>query len=162
MPNHHISIAYAAFIAAQSAPEEVNISSFTRGIYALLSPLPTFWRVVGITENALKKLSENLDANRLPTGLRRAHIQQRAETVTTLLTGPEISIEDFEEALLGEADHTILCAVGENNNQIAARTDISWLEKGNISDDPLFQPRGFAARWGEREKALVRRMIRCE
>ena len=99
MPNHHISIAYAAFIAAQSAPEEVNISSFTRGIYALLSPLPTFWRVVGITENALKKLSENLDANRLPTGLRRAHIQQRAETVTTLLTGPEISIEDFEKEL---------------------------------------------------------------
>ena len=159
MQKSYISIAHAAFSAAQTAPESVHISSFTRGIYALLSPAPTFWRVVGITQNALAILSDNLDAKRLPKGIQRAHIRQRSDTMETLLNGPKLSIEQFEQAVLGKADHTILCAKGENNNQLAHREDIISFD--NSGGDPLFQPHGFAARWNDGEKALVRKLAAC-
>ena len=143
---------------AQTAPDTVDISSFTRGIYALLSPAPTFWRVVGITPNALSILLDSLGTKRLPKGLQRAHICKRADTIRTLLNGPKLELEEFERSVLGEVDHTILCAKGENNNQLAYRGDI--INFDNSSDDPLFQPHGFAARWGDKEKALVRELPR--
>jgi len=157
MQKHYLSIAHAAFSTAQTAPDAVHISSFSRGISALLSPAPTFWRVVGITRNALSILLDNLDAKQLPKGLQRAHICQRADTIKTLLNGPTLSLEEFERAVLGEADHTILCAKGENNNQLAYRDDIISFD--NSGDDPLFQPHGFAARWDGGEKALVRELV---
>ena len=156
MQKEYISIAHAAFSTAQAVPNSVHISSFTRGIYALLSPAPTFWRVVGITRTALSILLDNLDAKRLPKGLQRAHICQRADPIKTLLNGPTLSLEEFERAVLGEADYTILCAKGENNNQLASRNDIIRIK--NIGDDPLFQPHGFAARWSELEKNCVRNL----
>ncbi len=156
MKKHYISIAHVAFSTAQTVPDAVHISSFTRGIYALLSPAPTFWRVVGITRNSLLILSDNLDAKRLPKGLQRAHIYQRADTIKALLKGPALSLDEFERAVLGEADHTVLCAKGENNNHLAYRDDI--INFDNSGDDPLFQPHGFAARWGDGEKALVREL----
>ena len=155
MSKHYISIAYAAFSSAQSEPDAVDITSFTRGIYALLSPAPTFWRVIGLTESALAILREKMDATRLPKGLERAHIRPRADTVKTLLYGPRLSVEEFEKALLGDADHTVLCSKGENNNRLSERDDIIWIDNGNSGDEPIFQPRGFAARWGKAEKEFV-------
>ena len=154
MQKHYISIAHAAFSTAQAGPNAVDITSFTRGIYALLSPAPTFWRVVGMTPNALLILRDNLDEKKLPKGLQRGHIVKRAKTIKTLLNGPTLSLEKFERAMLSEADHTILCDKGENNNQLASRDDIIPFD--NSGDDPLFQPRGLAARWSDSEKALVR------
>jgi hypothetical protein len=154
MNRHYISIAHAAFSSAQSDPDAVDITSFTRGIYALLSPSPTFWRVIGMTESALAVLRDNMGAKRLPKGLERAHIRSRADTIKVLLFGPPLSLAEFEQAVLGEADHTILCAKGENNNRLQDRDDI--ISFTNESDDPLFQPKGFAARWSDQEKALVR------
>jgi hypothetical protein len=156
MGKHYIQIAHAALTSAQLAPDAVDITSFTRGIYALLSPAPTFWRVIGVTESALSILRESMEVRRLPKGLERAHIRQRSETVKMLLFGPRLSVEEFEEAILGDADHTVLCAKGENNNQLTERDDIRWIDNGNSGEDPLFQPLGFAARWSDAEKNFVR------
>ena len=156
MQKHYIAIAHAAFLEAQTTPHDVDVTSFARGIYAFLSPAPTFWRVVGITPDALSTLSENINAKRLPKGLQRAHIRQRSQTIKELLDGPVLTRKKFEEAVLGELDHTILCAKGENNNRLVSRDDI--IRFRNSGNDPLFQPRGFAARWDEREKALVRKL----
>ena len=153
MQKHFISIAHAAFSTAQTAPDSVDITSFTREMYALLSPAPTFWRVVGITQNALSVLLENLDTKGLPKGIQRAHICQRSETMKKLLFGPPLTPKRFEQAVLGESDHTILCAKGENNNRLSNRDDIIRFD--NFSDDPLFPPHGFKARWDEPEKDFI-------
>ncbi len=158
MTAHYITVTHAAFTAAQTKPDEVDISSFTRAIYALLSPSRTFWRAVGITPAALAVLGNNLDIRRqsCPSGIQRAHIQQRSQTVAALLKGPPLTPEQLEQAILGEADHTVICAKGENNNKLPTRTDIIWFD--NEGDDPLFQSKGFSARWSDPERALVRKL----
>ena len=157
MSQHHLQIAFAAISTAQVKPAATDVTALTRAMSALLTPLPSFWRVVGMTPLALSILADNLDAKRLPKGIQRAHLRKRADTVTNIINGPALTFAEFEAIVTGEADHTILCGPGENNDRLADRDDLIRFD--NEGDDPLFQPRGFAARWSDAERELVRHLL---
>ena len=71
----------------------------TRKRYRMLGELfavnPDAWRVVGITENALKVFAEH-DFKRVSRmGINRSHLVERVQTYTTMLEGSLMECEDW-------------------------------------------------------------------
>jgi hypothetical protein len=149
----HVNVAYALFAAAHGEPD-ANVSCVNRAIGNLLGPLPTAWRVVGITPLALSML----DGTKTIKGVTRGHIKQRIDVVREMLAGPLPTLAEFEARMLGAEDRTILCGPKENNDRLTERDDIVWFD--NEGDDPLFQEASLKARFGPLEKEFVHDLAR--
>ena len=69
--------------AHKEAPEIWTIQECTRIMTSIMAAKPFSWRVVGITEAALKKFSEFNFRYKSGAGITRAHLKPRIETVRT-------------------------------------------------------------------------------
>jgi hypothetical protein len=114
-----------------------------------MSAKPFAWRVVGVTEAALKKFHELKYQYQGGHGLTRAHLRPRIETVRELLGRSEpMSQSEFIEYWF-EHDRTVLCAKGENRTII-----LQFIEIEN-TDGSLFSSTRIAWRHGKKERELL-------
>ena len=100
--------------AHKEAPEIWTIQECTRIMTSIMAAKPFSWRVVGITEAALKKFSEFDFRYKSGAGITRAHLKPRIETVRTLLA-PSEPLSEVE--FLNINDTTVLCVSGENKTR---------------------------------------------
>ena len=82
-----------------------------RLFHGLIAGEPWAWQVIGITEEALKKLAEN-DFNRTPKQICRAHFVDRTETSKKIFT-KKIPREEFFEDYF-RMDRTVISLTSEN------------------------------------------------
>ena len=78
------------------------------------------WRVVGMTENALRLYVQNNFEHSKVTGIRRAHTVPRIKTTQYVLSGERPLLLPELACLWFERDTTILCAKGENKAEITS------------------------------------------
>ncbi len=111
------SLYLAVYRAHRSDPETWNSHHCTRVLTAVMGGRHFSWRVVGITEAALKILYEHGFQLKKGVKITRAHIKARADTVQALLKLPELSETDFIDFWL-KHDEVVLCGPGENRKQV--------------------------------------------
>ena len=100
--------------AHKEAPEIWTVPECTRVLTSIMAAKAFSWRVVGITEAALKKFSEFDFRYRTGIGITRAHLKPRIETVRMVLAPREpLSENEFLDIWLSN-DRTVLCVKGEN------------------------------------------------
>lgn len=98
----------------KSHPDMFSISRCNVILTAVMGGHRYGWRVVGITEKALRHYAQNDFIQRPGNNIRRAHITPRVETAKKLLTENEpLSLEALSK-VWSECDVTVLCAEGEN------------------------------------------------
>ena len=130
-----------------------NLRVSTRTKHRMFSELtaenPDNWRVVGITEAALKEFAKN-DFNR-PTTVCRAHTVERIQTSRDMFDGPLLDIDAWWE-LYTSRDQTVIATKSENMRKEA---EIS------AYDVPagLFRTSGFAFKCGKPEKEFLKSLI---
>jgi len=101
---------------------------------------PDAWRVVGITENALRVFAEHGFKRVSRMGINRSHMVDRIKTYTTMLEGPLMECNEWWQFYL-DTDKTILATSTEN----MGKSD--WSTVYNIDPDlGLFKSQGFAWR----------------
>ncbi len=139
-------ILYTALHKAHyAAPEVFTDHECNRILTAVMAAKEFSWHVIGITENALIKFSELDYRYQSKQGLTRAHIKPRIQTVRRLLEQNEpMRPEQFMEFWF-ENDKTILCAQGENKNNIPP---FCRIENHNGA---LFSCKGKLAGWHHRK-----------
>ena len=104
--------------AHKEAPDVWTIQECTRIMTSIMAAKSFSWRVVGITEAALKKFSEFNFRYKSGAGITRAHLKPRIETVRTLLAPSEpLSEVEFLNIWL-QNDRTVLCVSGENKTTV--------------------------------------------
>jgi hypothetical protein len=113
-----------------------------------MSAKPFSWRVVGITEAALKKLHQLNYQYKSGHGLTRAHLNSRNDTVRELLKREPMSERDFIEYWLTH-DRTVICAKGENKPIVT-----SFIQFEN-EDGSLFSSKSVAWKHGSAERNLL-------
>ena len=89
----------------------------TRVMTAIMGAREFSWRVVGITEAALRILHENGYNRRSGDKITRAHLKGRSETVKELLSQPELSEAEFFK-FWTDHDPVVLCGPGENRKTV--------------------------------------------
>ena len=104
------------------------------------------WRVIGITEAALKKFIEN-DFER-PKGINRSHIFQRSETSKIMIEKLDWDIESWWNFYV-ERDECILATSSENMDK---EPDVIKHEV----PQGLFKTRGFAFTVNNAEKEFLK------
>ena len=104
--------------AHKEAPEIWTVQECTRILTSIMAAKPFSWRVVGITEAALKKFSEFNFRYKSKAGLTRAHLVPRIVTVGTLLAPSEPFNESEFLKIWLQNDKTVLCALGENKTSL--------------------------------------------
>ena len=108
------------------------------------------WRVIGITEAALKKFIEN-DFER-PKGINRSHIFQRSETSKIMIEKLDWDIESWWNFYV-ERDECILATSSENMDK---KPDVI---KHEVPRE-LFKTRGFAFTVKKAEKEFLKSLSR--
>jgi len=106
------------------------------------------WRVVGITENALKVFAKNGFKKVPRMGINRSHIIERNKTYTKLLEG-EFDCDNFWSIFL-ENDKTILSTSSENMSKSNSR-----IIKFDC-DSKLFKPSGYSWSHTRKESNLLK------
>ena len=108
---------------------------------------PNAWRVIGITENALKVFAEHDFKRASRMGINRSHLVERIQTYTTMLEGPLMECEEWWNFYV-DTDKTVLATSTENMGKG------EWSKIYDI--DPslkLFQSQGFA--WCHKEPEIT-------
>jgi hypothetical protein len=148
---HTYHALYVAVRAAHSeAPQIWTDGHCTRILTSIMSGKPFSWRVVGITEAALRRFHELNYRYQSRLGLTRAHLRERIETVRELLSRSEpMSASEFIEYWLAN-DRTILCAVGQNKAIVPPYIEIE------NNDGSLFSSNLVGWRHGKDERDLLR------
>ena len=83
------------------------------------------WRVVGITEDAIKAIASNA-YRKPPRSLARDHIQPRAKTYSKIFEGPLMPIEAWWP-WVWEHDKTILMTNSEHNSREVTKVyEVDW------------------------------------
>ena len=136
----------AVYRAHRDAPEIFTDHECNRILTAIMGGKSFSWRVIGITEAALRKFAE-FDFKHIPRqGLTRAHLKPRIETTRTLLSrNPPYSAGGFMKFWIGK-DETILCAIGENKISLPSYLPISNPEGS------FFSSEGKLAGWHHRRR----------
>jgi len=147
---------YSLYLAVRDAhaeaPDVWTVDHCKRLLTSIMSAKPFAWRVVGVTQAALKKFHELDYRYRSKQGLTRAHLRPRIETVRELLDRSEpMSQDEFIEYWLTH-DRTILCAQGENKVTVP-----DFIEFEN-RDGVLFSSNQVAWRHGRAERDLLQRL----
>lgn len=94
-----------------------NSAHCTRVMTAIMGARKFSWRVIGITETALRILRENGYKRKDGDKITRAHLRERSATVKELLSLPELSEAKFFE-FWRKHDPVVLCAPGENKKAV--------------------------------------------
>ena len=114
---------------------------------------PDAWRVVGITENALKVFAEHNFKRVSRMGINRSHLVDRIATYTTMLEGPLMECNEWWQFYV-DTDKTILSTSTEN---------MSKSELSKVYDiDPaleLFKSHGFAWRHKDPEVRFLKETL---
>jgi hypothetical protein len=136
----------------RAEPKVWTLQHCNRILTSLVGGLPFSWKVVGITPLALSILKENKFVRKGGSGVTRAHIYSRAETVRILIS-PEtpLTAVDFLKTWI-ENDKTVLCARGEN------RAVLPSYIKFPTTDVSLFLNGGVAWRHGRAERDFLSRL----
>ena len=116
-PHTYHSLYLAVYRAHLADRDTWNIAHCTRVITAIMGGRQFSWRVVGITETALKSLRENGYKRTDSTKITRAHLRERSDSVRELLSSPEKSQVDFLE-FWAKNDPVVLCGPGENKKSV--------------------------------------------
>ena len=139
--------------AHKEAPGIWKIQDCTRILTAILAARSFSWHVVGITDAALKIFAEQQFRNKSRSGITRAHLKPRNETVRALFAKDEpLNESDFWRTWL-EADKTVLCARGENKTPVPPYRDI---ENANCE---LFTSTPMGWRHGRREQEYLQTLF---
>lgn len=114
---------------------------------------PNAWRVVGVTENALRIFAEH-DFKRVSRmGVNRSHIVDRIDTYTTMLEGSLMECEDWWDFYV-DTDKTVLATSTENMGKG------EWSKVYDIDTSlGLFRGQGFAWRHKEPEINFLKETI---
>lgn len=114
---------------------------------------PNAWRVVGITENALRVFAEH-DFKRVSRmGVNRSHLVDRIDTYTTMLEGSLMECEDWWDFYV-DTDKTVLATSTENMGKG------EWSKVYDIDTSlGLFRGQGFAWRHKEPEINFLKETI---
>lgn len=134
-------------ICQLKAPLKTKVGMLT----LLFSTQPNIWRVVGITEEALKKFKEHEFKRVSKMGIHRSHIRDRFSTFQEML---EMNIDDPEElwAFYYENDKTILATSSENRK--------NGIEKYHeVAENLLlFKSKGFAWEHAKNEISFLKNL----
>jgi len=118
----------------------------------LFACYPDAWRVVGITEDALKIFAAHNFKRVSRMGINRSHLVDRVKTYTTMLEGPLMECNEWWQFYL-DNDKTILATSSENmSNGFSKVYDV----------DPalgLFKSHGFAWRHKDPEIEFLKETI---
>lgn len=100
--------------AHKIAPHIWTKQECTRILTAIMAAKSFSWRVIGITPIALEQFSEKAYRKFKNSGMTRAHLEPRINTVSALLD-PEMpfSKNEFLEKWISK-DRTVICAKGQN------------------------------------------------
>lgn len=145
----------AVYRAHKEAPDIFTDHECNRIMTAIMAAKQFSWRVIGITEAALKRFSEFDFRYKSKMGLTRAHLKPRIATVRSLLAPAEpLGESDFLNEWL-QNDKTVLCAQGENTTFLP-----TYIEFENANGE-LFSCHGKLAGWrhGQRERDFLRALF---
>lgn len=113
---------------------------------------PNAWRVIGITENALKVFAEHGFKRVSRMGINRSHLVDRIQTYTNMLEGPLMDCDEWWNFYV-ETDKTILATSTENMGKG------EWSKVYDIDTSlGLFQSHGFAWRHKDPEINFLKEM----
>src|SRR5258705_2304501 len=123
-----------------------------RILTAIMAAKPFSWRVVGITQKALRQFSELDFRYKGQLGFTRAHLVPRIETVRKILKTEEPFPEDEFLDIWLKNDRTVICSRGENKAAL-----LGYIRFKN-NDGALFSCAGKLAGWGhgKREREFLR------
>jgi hypothetical protein len=140
----------AVHSARRTAPHVWTDHHCTRLLTSIMSAKPFSWRVVGITEAALRKFHQLNYRYLSGHGLTRAHLRTRNSTVQELLKRDEpMSEREFIEYWLTH-DRTVICAEGENKTIVPTFIEIE--NEGGF----LFSSNSVAWKHGKAERDLLK------
>ena len=150
--NTYYQLYLKLFEAHKLAPNIWTLQECTRILTSIMAAKSFSWRVVGITPLALDQFSKNEFKKFEKSGITRAHIVPRFETVLKLISNVEPKSEtQFFETWINN-DKTVLCAKGENKARIP-----NYIAIEN-PDGKLFSCEKVLAGWkhGKNERELLR------
>ncbi|MFT6928225.1 MAG: hypothetical protein ACJAZP_003875 [Psychromonas sp.] len=134
---------------------KMPIKRKTRLLTELFAQYDDVWRVVGITEKALKVFIEN-DFNKIKRmGINRSHRVDRIKTYMHMFENVEHNVNSWWEYFL-ENDDTILSTSSENMSSQFSR--IIHFNNDNF----LFKNYGFTWAYRKKEKAFLKELARNE
>lgn len=106
----------AIFHARKQSPELWTDGYSTTVLTALMGGRAWGWPVVGVTPAALEVFAGNDYRYKSRSGVTRAHLRPRIETMREAMSGDNPLSEEEFFWTWNENDKTILCARGENKN----------------------------------------------
>jgi hypothetical protein len=116
-PESYHALYLAVRRAHAIAPAIWNSAHCTRVLTSIMGGREFSWRVVGITEKALKVFHQYEYKKPDDIKLTRAHLRRRAHFVEELMALEELSVPKFIEFWL-ENDRTVICGPGENTTTV--------------------------------------------
>lgn len=126
--------------------KNLKSSKFTksRNLSNIICEWEDYWKVIGITEEALKIFSKNNFKKKSKLGIQRAHIKQDRIVTNEYLLSNDLSFDEFWSYLI-ENDKTVLATSSENK-----RNEFSQIIEIN-EDLNLFKATGFAWKHNNKE-----------
>ena len=114
---------------------------------------PNAWRVVGVTENALRVFAEHDFKRASRMGVNRSHLVDRIDTYTAMLEGPLMECEEWWDYYV-DTDKTVLATSTENMGKG------EWSKVYDIDTSlGLFRSQGFAWRHKDPEINFLKETI---
>jgi hypothetical protein len=120
-----------------------------RVLSEILSCYEHYWKVIGITKNALKVFQENSFKKVSRMGVNRSHIIDRHKTYTRMVENPNYDCDSWWNDYL-KHDKTVLSTSTEN--MTGTNSDIIYF------DNDLFPVSGFAWRHGKKEIEFLKQL----
>lgn len=134
-------------VCKMNIPTKIKV----RVLSEVLSCYEHYWKVVGITKNALKIFEENSFKKISRMGVNRSHIVDRHKTYTRMIQSPNHDCDSWWNDYL-ENDKTILSTSTEN--MTGSQSNIIYF------DNDLFPACGFAWRHGKKEIEFLKELYR--
>lgn len=135
-------------VCDMNVPTKIKV----RVLGEVLSQYDNFWKVIGVTKNALKVFEENSFKKVSRMGINRSHIVDRHKTYTRMVENPNPDYKSWWEDYL-ENDKTILSTSSEN--MAGTFSEVIYFE------NDLFPKSGFAWRHGKKEIEFLTEMSKC-
>lgn len=119
----------------------------------ILAQYDGFWKVVGITEEALRTFAESNFTKNTTRKINRSHITQDRMVTNTYLLSNDLSFDEFWEYVL-KNDVTVLATSSENStNRFSRIIEVN-------TDLNLFKASGYGWTHNKREKEYLRELHR--
>jgi len=118
-------------------PSTFDISRCNKILTGLMGGHSWSWHVIGITELALQKFKDLDYRYVVGSGITRAHLKPRVETVKEVIdASAPLNVDAFVKFWLNN-DKTVLCAKGENKFEAPVyiefdNTDYNFFQSGNV------------------------------